>query len=592
MANTNSNKGTTQNQKGSQSSGGFDMGGVSNMLGGISTLVSNGFNNINSVNGDLQYDALSAIHNHDYGIGTTADLLEAYNSRPIADTNYGFKDVGGKTWGQIALDSFADSVTGLAAGAPAGPWGMAIGAILGGVEGLATGAVGRIKADRLAADLNEQGNIANIQDVMKLATAANNSKQIMNEVAYAADGGLLRTHGTDWSNGLTYFNTGGSHEQNPYGGILLGISADGTQNLGEEGEVRYKDYMYSARNKLGKKYQRDNYIDDKFIGETFADIAKSMAKDSEERPNDPIEKKTLEDNMGRLASAQESYREDKARRALGRQLMDSLAGLNADELAYLQEAMQMGNEMQPQDENSGIIDAEQALQMQDNQQQRQYSKGGWLDLLEAAPALGSMYQVISDAAGWTNKNDFSAYAPAKQAMSSARTVSAAPIGGYVGYTPQSTDYIANAMRNQYANNVYNIVGYSGGNRGTAMAGILANGNNFRSSLGDLYMDAARQNFENKMKVAEFNTGIREKEVANSLAAQQANQSRDLALAKDWLEYARAIQSIKDDNESAIGSNISILAQNLGNLGKTYRANSWKKWLLERTGRPGAETIPS
>ena len=585
MAKTNSNQ-NNNNQNSNSSNAGSMIGGISNALGGVSTLVSNGFNNINSVNGDLQYDALDAMHNRDYCIGDTAALLEAYNSRPIAQTNYGFSDVGGKTWGEVALGSFADSVTGFTAGSAFGPWGMAIGAILGGVEGLATGAAGRIKADKLAADLNEQGNIANIQDVMKLANAASNSRAIQNEVAYAADGGLLRTHGTDWSNGLTYFNTGGSHESNPYGGILLGISQDGTQNYGEQGEVRYKDYMYSTRNKLGKKYQKDNYIDDKYIGETFADVAKALAKDSEERPNDPIEKRTLEDNMGRLASAQESYREDKARRAVRKQLMNSLEGLNSDELAYLQQALQMNEEGVPQDEEADIIGAEQALQMQDNQQ-RQFDGGGWIDFLEAAPVFGSAYQVLSDAAGWTNKNDYSAYLPAKQALGSVRTVSASPIGGYVGYTPQSTDYIANAMRNQYANNVRNIANLSGNNRGTALAGILSNGNNFRSSLGDLYMDAARQNFENRMKVAEFNTGIREKEIANSLAAQQANQSRDLALAKDWLNYANAIQGIKDANDEAIGANISALATNLGNLGKTYRARRQRDKAIETYGRPGS-----
>ena len=585
MAKTNSNQ-NNNNQNSNSSNAGSMIGGISNALGGVSTLVSNGFNNINSVNGDLQYDALDAMHNRDYGIGDTAALLEAYNSRPIAQTNYGFSDVGGKTWGEVALGSFADSVTGFTAGSAFGPWGMAIGAILGGVEGLATGAAGRIKADKLAADLNEQGNIANVQDVMKLANAASNSRAIQNEVAYAADGGLLRTHGTDWSNGLTYFNTGGSHESNPYGGILLGISQDGTQNYGEQGEVRYKDYMYSTRNKLGKKYQKDNYIDDKYIGETFADVAKALAKDSEERPNDPIEKRTLEDNMGRLASAQESYREDKARRAVRKQLMNSLEGLNSDELAYLQQALQMNEEGVPQDEEADIIGAEQALQMQDNQQ-RQFDGGGWIDFLEAAPVFGSAYQVLSDAAGWTNKNDYSAYLPAKQALGSVRTVSASPIGGYVGYTPQSTDYIANAMRNQYANNVRNIANLSGNNRGTALAGILSNGNNFRSSLGDLYMDAARQNFENRMKVAEFNTGIREKEIANSLAAQQANQSRDLALAKDWLNYANAIQGIRDANDEAIGANISALATNLGNLGKTYRARRQRDKAIETYGRPGS-----
>ena len=48
------------------------------------------------------------------------------------------------------------------------------------------------------------------------------------------DGGLLHTHGGTFDNGLTYFNVGGTHGQNPYGGILQGFNEeDGQPNLVE-----------------------------------------------------------------------------------------------------------------------------------------------------------------------------------------------------------------------------------------------------------------------------------------------------------------------------------------------------------------------
>ena len=37
------------------------------------------------------------------------------------------------------------------------------------------------------------------------------------------DGGPLFTHGGIWDNGLTYINEGGSHEENPFEGVQMGV---------------------------------------------------------------------------------------------------------------------------------------------------------------------------------------------------------------------------------------------------------------------------------------------------------------------------------------------------------------------------------
>ena len=42
-------------------------------------------------------------------------------------------------------------------------------------------------------------------------------------------------------------NSGGTHEQNPYGGVQMGVDSQGTPNYVEEGEVRWKDYIFSNR---------------------------------------------------------------------------------------------------------------------------------------------------------------------------------------------------------------------------------------------------------------------------------------------------------------------------------------------------------
>lgn len=131
---------------------------------------------------------------------------------------------------------------------------------------------------------------------------------------YAAFGGPLHTHGSDWTNGITYVDNGGSHESNPYGGVPMGIAQDGQPNLVEEGEVIYKldgsPYVYSKRIKMSKEL-KDKY---KFKGNTFADGALEAQKESEERPNDPISQRGLNAIMRDLANEQEKKRAEKAER--------------------------------------------------------------------------------------------------------------------------------------------------------------------------------------------------------------------------------------------------------------------------------------
>lgn len=122
-----------------------------------------------------------------------------------------------------------------------------------------------------------------------------------------AEGGPLFTHGGIWDNGLTYINEGSSHEENPFEGIQMGVDPQGIPNLVEEGEVVYNDYVFSNRltvpKDLKKKY--------KIKGKTYADAAKYMSKESEERPNDYISKKGLEASMNILTNSQEEMRNKK-----------------------------------------------------------------------------------------------------------------------------------------------------------------------------------------------------------------------------------------------------------------------------------------
>lgn len=120
-------------------------------------------------------------------------------------------------------------------------------------------------------------------------------------------GGDLTTHGANFDTGITLIGNGGTHEENPNEGVPMGVDQEGTPNLVEEGEVIFNDYVFSNRLKVPKA-MRNKY---KLRGKknlTFADAALQLAKESEERPNDPISQNGLEFFMADLANSQEEIR--------------------------------------------------------------------------------------------------------------------------------------------------------------------------------------------------------------------------------------------------------------------------------------------
>ena len=125
---------------------------------------------------------------------------------------------------------------------------------------------------------------------------------------------------------------GGSHEENPNGGVQIGVDSQGVPNLLEEGEPVYKDYVYSDNIKASERFLKDNNIPDKYAGELYSRIADKLFEEAEERPNDPISRNGLEAMLGRLADAQEGQKAYNEQKSLERELKK----LSPEELAALE----------------------------------------------------------------------------------------------------------------------------------------------------------------------------------------------------------------------------------------------------------------
>lgn len=195
--------------------------------------------------------------------------------------------------------------TGAGLGATVGSIVPGIGTVVGGAVGAVGGAIaGGIKSifGKKKAKRKEKRAKNKARGLNTMATL----ESYMGKAYGFADGGNINNlMGRKYfaEGGLTSFNTGGSHEESPIGGIPQGIGDNGNVNLVEEGETRYQDYIFSDRLTLDEDIVKELNLPSNLIGKTFAEASEILAKDIEEHPNDPISKRGFEEMMVRLQAA-------------------------------------------------------------------------------------------------------------------------------------------------------------------------------------------------------------------------------------------------------------------------------------------------
>ena len=263
------------------------------------------------IGGSLNFAATTSKSILKDSLDNTYEDLKArkdYNNRSvlsgISDNDALLSAMGNLQWGQqykdkdfrseSVMDDVGDTLMAGVTGAMAtGNWvGAAVGAGLVGGRKI----IDRIRANREKKEANaDMDNFNASQATMLSNTAANvdtlnDRRRLYSYFNNNAFGGVMSTHGGDWSNGLDFINAGGTHESNPNGGVPAGVDEEGIPNLVEEGEVIWNnEYVFSNRLKVPKDL-RDKY---KLNGPiTFADAIKKVTKEGENRKNDPISNAT------------------------------------------------------------------------------------------------------------------------------------------------------------------------------------------------------------------------------------------------------------------------------------------------------------
>ena len=391
----------------------------------------------------------------------------------------------------------------------------------------------------------------------KRATFAQNARN------WNAFGGWLNTQGGDFTNGVTFIDEGGSHEENPYQGIQIGVDPEGAPNLVEQGEVVYDDYVFSDRMEIPDDIRKEY----KLRGKTFAKAAKSAQRESEERPNDPLSNRGLQAAMERIATAQEEARQRKEAHREGNEYPSMFAyggdtdptyglalqdPMSAEELEAL---MAQYNEV-PETAPEGNNDKRQT----------------WT---RYAPIIGSGLASLSDL---FSRPDYSGADLISGVDLGAEAAGYAPIGNYLSYRPLDRDFYINKMNQQAAATRRGLMNTSGGNRLNAQAGILAADYNYGQNMGNLARQAEEYNQQLRERVEAFNRGTNMFNTETGLKASMFNAESRNAAKRARLGQATTAaqmrQAIKDQDSARRSANITNFLQGLGDMGWENEQANW------------------
>jgi hypothetical protein len=140
---------------------------------------------------------------------------------------------------------------------------------------------------------------------------------------------------------LTEFTEGGTHEENPIGGIPQGTAPNGQMNLVEQGETKLnkQNYIFSDQLKIDSNTVAQFNLPKSYIGKTFADASKKLDKPNSRRENDTIEMADTERNLNKLKEAQEFHKQQEVQKKI-----DEIMALDPNALASM---MGQGQQGQP-----------------------------------------------------------------------------------------------------------------------------------------------------------------------------------------------------------------------------------------------------
>lgn len=389
--------------------------------------------------------------------------------------------------------------------------------------------------------------------VRKRATFAANARKW-----HHAFGGDLLTHGAEWDNGLRVIGNGGTHEENPMEGVPMGMDAEGTPNLVEQGEVIFNDYVFSNRMFADGGLLESFNLPKSYDGYSFAAIAEKLGEESKERPNDPISKRGLLSSMSRLQQAQETVRQQSQVGQEGVQYahggrMGTLFDGFGDMPNFL-DGVDYGDESMAGADESG--------------EEGDTNKSSKLTWLRYAPVVGA---AIGLGQNLFSRPDYTSADTILEAANQAGNytpVGYIPIGNYLQYRPFDRNFYLNKLNAQAGATRRAIMNTTSPSRNAA---LLAADYNAQGRLGDLARQAEKYNLAQRQAVETFNRGTNMANAEMGLKAAMANQEAALKARSSRLSGVAQAMAVRDAVDARRGASMSANLTNffnsLGDIGR-------------------------
>lgn len=423
--------------------------------------------------------------------------------------------------------------------------------------------------------------------------------------------------GGDFSNGVIQINSGGLHSTNPNEGVQMGVDSQGIPNLVEEGEVVFNDYVFSNRLVVPKDV-RNKY---KLRGNkdiTFADAAKKLAKESEERPNDPISKRGRDTMLSYLMEDQEEIRMKKKKNDLRKSfnklspeeqmgILSSLEDNNVHAIGgplgdYTPEnVFNLDNYFQwnpihktldgsgriyemgisparldtftsPRDYGIDDMTANEWTKVgqevvDDNSRGGKKSRIFDETSLRYAPVLGAAIGLGQNLFSRPDYSNADAVLNAANNAGNYIPVDYDPIGNYLQYKPLDRNYYINRLDAQAGATRRAIMNSSSPSRNAA---LLAADYNAQGRLGDLARQAEEDNLAQREKVETFNRGTNMANSKMGLEAAMANQDAAMKARNSRLSGVAQVMAMRDAIDARRGAsmsaNLTNFFDNIGNIG--------------------------
>ena len=549
--------------------------GEANLLEKASPFIQSGITTLQSATSNAQIEG-SKVENPAVvdNINNSDDLINNWNQIQFGKTNHTANE-----YTKSAQEQFGNILSsGLTTALSTGNLPLALGS-------MAISGLGSIIGNRRAKQQAEQDNLINKRNninainkmnLLNSNIASNNIRDM--EQNLLSLGGNLFNRGANYDSGLMLINEGGSHESNPNEGIQLGTDEQGNPNLVEQGEVVYKDYVFSNRLHLTEEELKKNFLPTSLKNTTFAYAAEQIGKNLIETPTDNLERNKVESFLQRLANIQEAQRAK-----MGKQ--------GTQQMAY------GGNKYSGEEELFGTLDGlivtakkkpltkliELGKQAFDTDYKQSLNTG--LDRLKRAKEASisgknTMYAPIiaNTALGIASMFQKPDYTNAELLEREARnipnnTVSPIYLNNYLTYRPLDRNYYLNQLKGQ-AGATRNAIMNSGSNAGNIMANLLAADYNAQNAVANSLMQMDQYNNQQRQVVSEFSRGTNQYNAQSDMRANQANAQ--LALERSKLQNTLLSQAAqyREGADTALTQARTKAIQDIGTqLGQLGKQNS-------------------